>query len=436
MSGYRNELYNIYEGVNHEDYLIATYIVGADTKDFLRLSGEIAAEQTTGSWLPVPLETPELMACHSAQVINAFEVPDYTYWLPGGKRQFVVEIAFPVCNFSSQIPMLLSTVIGNISLMGELKLVDLKLPKGFVEGFPGPQFGIEGMRKYLNVPKRPLINNMIKPCTGLTPKQSADLFYEVAMGGVDIVKDDELIANAGYSSVAERVKLCMAMEKRAFEETGEHTYYAINITDNPHKVMENARAALDAGANMLMLNTHTAGFGTLQMLAESKEVNVPLLSHPDYAGAVAWPEKSGVSAHLILGKFLRLCGADISVYPTNFGKLPINIEQVVKIVFALQSPLYGMKGVMPMPSGGMTQGMVQLVMADMGNDIVIGAGAAVHAHPMGPRAGGLSFRQAVDVVLEGKSLREGSKQHKELAMALDLWGIPGEEEKAIFGLKK
>jgi len=420
MSTYRKELYNIYEGVNHEDYILASYIVSADTKDFLRLSGEIAAEQTTGSWIPVPLETPELMAKHSGQVINAFEVPDYTYFLPGGKRYFVVEVAYPICNYTSQIPMLLTTVIGNISLMGDLKLVDLKFPKSFVDGFPGPQFGISGMRKFLNVPTRPLINNMIKPCSGLSPEQSADLFYEVAIGGVDIVKDDELIANACYSSVADRVKLCMEMEKRAFEETGEHTYYAVNITDNPHHVMDNARAAIEAGANMLMLNTITAGFGTLQMLAESDEINLPLLSHPDYAGAVSWSEKSGVSAHLILGKFLRLCGADISVYPTNFGKLPITVEQVAKIVFNLQAPMYGMEGVWPMPSGGMTQGMVACVMEDMGNDIVIGAGAAIHAHPMGSEAGAKSFRQAVDAVMEGKSLREGAKDCKELTVALDL----------------
>ena len=436
MSKYRKELYSIFESLNKEEYIIATYIVGADTKDFLPLCGEIAAEQTTGSWLPVPLETPELMACHSGQVINAFEVPDYTYYLPGGKRIFVVEVGFPICNFTSQIPMLLSTVIGNISLMGELKLVDLKFPKNFVDGFPGPRFGIEGLRQYLNVPKRPLINNMIKPCTGLSPRQTADLFYEVAVGGVDIIKDDELIANACFSSVGERVKLCMEMEKRAFEKTGEHTCYAVNITDNPHRVLDNSRAAIEAGANILMLNTHTAGFGTLQMLAESDEIRLPILSHPDYAGAVAWPEKSGVSAHLILGKFLRLCGADISVYPTNFGKLPINIEQVVKIVFALQSPLYGMKSVWPMPSGGLTQGMVKAVMDDMGYDIVLGAGAAIHAHPMGPKAGGLSFRQATEAVMNGVPLREAAKQHKELQVALDLWGIPGEEEKDIFGLKQ
>ncbi len=436
MATYRKELYNIAEGLAPDKYIIATYVVAAETKNFLKLAGEIAAEQTTGSWTAIPLETPALMAKHGGQVINAFEVPDYTACTPGGKRTFVLEIGFPVINFTSQVPMLLSTVIGNISMMSDLKLVDLKFPKSFVDGFPGPKFGIEGIRKMLDVPTRPLINNMIKPCTGLSPQQTAELFYEVAAGGVDIIKDDELIANAPYSSVHERVKVCMEMEKRAYEETGEHTLYAVNITDTPHCVMDKARAALEAGVNMLMLNTLSAGYGTLQMLAESPEINVPIMSHPDFAGTLSWSANTGMSAHLTLGKLLRLCGADLSVYPTDYGKLPILAEHCAKTVVALQAPFYGKKAAWPMPSGGLTQGMVKAVMDDLGNDIIMGAGAAIHSHPMGPRAGAMAFRQAEEAVLARRSLQDAAKEHKELAAALDLWGVVGEDEKDIFGLKK
>jgi 2,3-diketo-5-methylthiopentyl-1-phosphate enolase len=435
MSKYRTQLYSLYEGLNKDDFVIATYVTLADTKDFIRLSGEIAAEQTTGSWLPIPLETPEVMAKHGARVLNAFEVPDYTYEVPEGKRRIVMEIAFPWVNFGAQIPMLLSTVIGNISMMGDLKLIDLKFPEKFVKAFPGPQFGIEGMRKYLNAPKRPLVNNMIKPCTGLTPKQTGELFYEVAVGGVDVVKDDELIANPSFSSISDRVKECMKAEKRAYEETGEHTYYATNITDSPSKIMDNARAAVEAGTNMLMINTLTAGWGSLQMVAEAK-LGVPILSHPDYSGVLSWSERSGLSTTLTLGKFIRMCGADISVYPTPYGKLPINLEQTVKVLFTLQNEFYGLKPIFPMPSGGLTQGMVKVVMDDMGWDIILGAGAAIHAHPMGATAGARAFRKAIDGVMAGKGLRETAKESKELAVALDAWGVTGEEEKDIFGLKQ
>ena len=34
---------------------------------------------------------------------------------------------------------------------------------------------------------------MIKPCTGYTQEVGEKLFFEAAAGGVDIIKDDELI---------------------------------------------------------------------------------------------------------------------------------------------------------------------------------------------------------------------------------------------------
>jgi 2,3-diketo-5-methylthiopentyl-1-phosphate enolase len=435
MFKYRKEFYGMYESLDPDAYIIGIFLAKAKTKDYIRLAGEVIIEQTTGSWVKVPYETPELMAKHGGKVINIFEVPDYQYGGPDEDlRTFVLELAFPVINFTSQIPMLLSTVMGNISMMGTLKLLDLKFPKTWAAGFPGPQFGIEGLREFINAPERPLVNTMIKPNTGLSPEKAAELFYQAAMGGVDLVKDDELIADAPYSKVVERVKAFMAAEKRVFEETGEHTYYAVNITDNPDKMLDLAKAAKDAGVNMLMLNTLTAGFGALQMLTEA-DFGLPIMSHPDYSGVLSWTSDSGLNSHLTLGKFLRMCGADISVYPTHWGKLPISNEQAVKVQYSLQYPLYDMKGAWPMPSGGMTQGMTEEVMYLMGNDIIIGAGAAIHAHPMGTTAGAKSFRQAIDAVMSGRKLKEAAQEYKELSAAVEAWGIPGQDEKDIFGLK-
>ena len=61
------------------------------------------------------------------------------------------------------------------------------------KSFKGPKFGIDGVRELLGVPERPLINNMLKPKTGHTPDVAADMCYKAAVGGVDIIKDDELI---------------------------------------------------------------------------------------------------------------------------------------------------------------------------------------------------------------------------------------------------
>jgi len=39
---------------------------------------------------------------------------------------------------------------------------------------------------------------MIKPCIGLTPEKTAELAYETALGGVDVIKDDELVQDPPF----------------------------------------------------------------------------------------------------------------------------------------------------------------------------------------------------------------------------------------------
>ena len=164
------------ESIDPEEYITATYVNQYPNKiDMREMSQAIAIEQSTGTWTPVPGETPELRKRHVAKVIGLWEVPYYEWSLPTeGERKYVLQVAFPTINFTTQIPMLFASVMGNISMFGKLKLVDLRLPKKFVAGFPGPKFGVPGMRDLLNTPKRPQINIMIKPCSGELAGQRSD----------------------------------------------------------------------------------------------------------------------------------------------------------------------------------------------------------------------------------------------------------------------
>jgi 2,3-diketo-5-methylthiopentyl-1-phosphate enolase len=63
-------------------------------------------------------------------------------------------------------------------------------------------------------------------------------------------------------------------------------------------------------------------------------------------------------------------------------------------------------------------------MAALGNDIVIGSGGGIHAHPQGPIAGGKAFRQAIDATMKGIPLSEYAHDHPELAASLKEWVDP------------
>ena len=60
---------------------------------------------------------------------------------------------------------------------------------------------------------------MIKPCTGYTPEVGAKLFFEAAAGGVDIIKDDELIGgDREFNKIEDRVKANMEAARKALEK--------------------------------------------------------------------------------------------------------------------------------------------------------------------------------------------------------------------------
>ncbi|OQA73417.1 MAG: 2,3-diketo-5-methylthiopentyl-1-phosphate enolase [Firmicutes bacterium ADurb.Bin248] len=399
-----------------EDYIIGTYQVRVKTSSIEKLALAIADEQTTGTWIKVANDSDDKRRTFGAKVVSIYEVPDAGADYAGDQPpMYVIQIAFPMANMGASLPMMLSTVFGNISASGMLKWIDVAFPEKYVRRFQGPKFGVEGLRKILGVYDRPLLNAMIKPNIGWTPDEGAEIFYQAARGGVDIIKDDELMpANESFCPLRERVTKFMEMEKRAFEETGERTLYAVNVTDGIDKIRDNALRAIEYGANCIMLNAYTAGQAALKMLADDPEINVPILAHVDFAGAYASATYTGISAPLVIGKLTRLAGGDFQINGHPWGKFPIPYKVFYRSFKAFTQPWWNIKPMMYACSGGTTQLVVKNCMDTLGTDIILAAGGGVHGHPDGSYSGAKSMRQAIDAALQGIDLIEYAKTHKEL----------------------
>ena len=168
------------ENLDPERFVIATYYCAAKpTTNMVKFAAALAIEQTCGTLLKVPGETEEVRERAIGRVVGVYEAPAYQVAIPADvtERHFIIRIAYPWQNFGAQLSMMLSTVIGNISSSGKVKLVDLQFPKSFLAEFKGPKFGVQGIRDLLGVQDRPLLNNMIKPCIGLTADKTAELAY-------------------------------------------------------------------------------------------------------------------------------------------------------------------------------------------------------------------------------------------------------------------
>lgn len=426
----------LYEGVDLDDLLVATYLIGCHRdEDVVVKMNSIGIEQTTGSWADVPAETDEVRAKYASKVIGIYEVPAYENQTDlnnavqaDGYRWFVVRIGYPVANVEDNMPLLIGTIAGNIMSMPYLKLLDIDFPEKFVKSFQGPKFGLEGIRKILGVYNRPLLNNMIKPCTGYTPEVGAKLFYEAAAGGVDVIKDDELIgANRSFNKLADRVKMNMDAAHRAEDIKHEKTLYACNITDEVSRLKENAMTVIENGGNCIMVDVHGVGYSAVRMLAEDPDITVPILGHSCFNGAFTASPYQGMSSKVVT-KICRIVGCDIYLTQPPYGKFDNTFDNYIENIITAKAKMYDVKPMLPFVGGGVVPGLVPKFMHDAGNDILLGVGAGIHAHPMGPQAGARAFREAIDACMNDVPLREAAKTgSKELKMSVEKWGIYGED---------
>ncbi len=407
-------------------YVTATYYLEMDAEvDMVAKAASFAVGQSVGTWTPVPGITQEMLEKHMGRIVALYDVPPVELQadLPAGKRSFYVQIAFPEVNFGCQFPMLWTTLLGNdVSTATQLKLVDLTLSPSFAAGFGGPKFGIDGLRQRLGIAQRPILLNMIKPCTGFGPEAGAEFFVQSARGGVDIVKDDELLGNTSFSAMLDRVQAYGRAREQVYQETGHRAAYCANITDRPHKLAENARRAQELGADMVMINSVAMGLSAIQEIAEDPSVDLPILAHYAGAGTMVENPRAGISSPLLLGKLTRLAGADAASFGSVYSSYPLLREKYLRTAHLLTMPLYNLKSSLPTAGGGIHPATAVRIIQDLGYDVMLAVGGAIQGHPDGPAAGGKAMRQAIDASVEGAPLSERAKEHPELRRALERWG--------------
>jgi 2,3-diketo-5-methylthiopentyl-1-phosphate enolase len=420
-----SQLYALNESVRDLDYVLAAYYMELPKETGVVEKAEgMAMGQTLGTWVPVPGITDEMRETHMGKVVNIIDLPpcDLSTQVQGETAAYLVQLAYPVSNFGAQFPQMLVTLLGNdASTSTQVKLVDLQLPESFVREFRGPQFGIDGLRELTGVPERPMLLNMIKPCTGFTPEAGAKIFYETALGGTDFIKDDELLGNPDFCPAAERVKAYRKASDAAYEETGHRTIYICNVTDRADRLLDNAKRCVEAGARAVMVSYAAVGYSMVRALAES--AGVPVLAHYAGSGPLFEGIVSGLSSPFVTGLFPRMAGADLIMMNTPYGGYPLRLEKYLQAAHQMSLPYYHLRPSMPVVGGGVHPGIVSRYVKELGKDIVLGAGGSVQGHPMGAAAGARAMRQAIDAAADGIPVREAAAEHGELRAALEAFGV-------------
>ena len=401
--------------------LTATYQVYGKPGSFEKKAEGIALGLTIGSWTDLPLLEQEQLKHHKGNVISIKEFGEDIHPLKADLIRAEISIAYPSANFSPDLPAILTTVFGKLSLDGEVKLLDLDFSHDLLSHFPGPRYGIEEIRHTLGVSGRPLLMSIFKGVIGRDLDYLSAQLRQQALGGVDLVKDDEILFDNPLTPFEKRITTGKEVLQNVYEETGHRTLYAVNLSGRTSELKGKARKARELGADALLFNVHAYGLDVLQELAEDDEIALPLMAHPAFSGAFTSSAFYGLATPLALGKLIRYAGADFSLFPSPYGSVALEKTAALALGKELtrDSPL---KRSFPVPSAGIHPGLVPLLLADYGIDSIINAGGGVHGHPAGAAGGGQAFRQAINAVLQGETLQAAGKQHEELQTALKLWG--------------
>jgi ribulose-bisphosphate carboxylase large chain len=396
----------------------------------------MAGEQSTGTFIRVPGETDELRELYAARVekiveLGTVDAPSLSgsglpkkHSGPVVRRTAEVTLSWPLANMGASLPNLLATVAGNLFELkpfSGLKLLDVTLPPAFLEGYQGPQFGVEGTRRLTGVQGRPLIGTIIKPSVGMTPEQTAAQVRMLAEAGVDFIKDDELQADGPHCPFEDRLAAVSRVLNKFADKTGKRVMYAANITGEIDQMLRRHDAVVAAGGTCVMVSIHSIGLPALTALR--RHARVAIHGHRNGWGIFSRSHATGMS-FVAWQKFWRLAGIDHVHVNGLRNKFCESDESVIASARECLTPIFAAprKGceIMPVFSSGQSARQAPETFQALGSmDLIYACGGGILAHPGGPAAGVRSLHQAWEAAVEGVSLAEYAGTHSELRAALE-----------------
>jgi ribulose-bisphosphate carboxylase large chain len=373
----------------------------------------MAGEQSSGTFVAVPGETPELKQRAAARVENIvlldeLAMPSLPVARPinedGPWRRARVTLSWPLDNIGPSLPNLMATVAGNVWELRQLtglRLLDLRLPLAFATTYGGPKFGVSGTRKLADVDDRPLIGTIVKPSVGLSPAETADLVATLCNANIDFIKDDELQSDGAYCPFDQRVGAIMRVVKRHADRTGKKVMFAFNLTGEVDQMRRRHDLVLAQGGTCVMASINSVGL--VGMIELGRHAQLPIHAHRNGWGALSRYPSLGWE-FTAWQKIWRLAGAD-HMHVNGIGnKFSETDQSVIVSAKACLTPMFDGKPcvVMPVFSSGQSAKQASQTYAALGStDLIFAAGGGILAHPDGPAAGVAELRAAWDAAISG-----------------------------------
>ena len=333
------------------------------------MASGIAREQT--------VEVPPGVA---AAVVEARTIGVVASVEAAGPRRARVAIDYPWRELVSDLPQLLNLLYGNISLQRGIRIAGVDWPAELLRQFPGPAFGVAGLRALTGVAGRPLLAGALKP-VGLGVRELARLAGECARGGLDLVKDDHSLADQPSAPFRERVLTVAEHVARANRQSGRSCLYVPNLTGPVDRLAERLDDLRDAGVRAAMVAPMLLGLDAVRALAAAAGgAGVALVGHPALAGSLCAP-RQGFAPEILFGDLFRIAGCDAVIYPNTGGRFPFTLRDCRAIQRQLLAPLGGLRPALAMVAGGIDAARLARWLPEYATDTIFLVGGSLLGRP-------------------------------------------------------
>jgi ribulose-bisphosphate carboxylase large chain len=272
-------------------------------------------------------------------------------------------LEFREANWGADVTLLVSSLLAaewaDSSAFRRCRLVEVEWPAGF---FPGPAFA---------APDSVLVGAIVKPSLGLTPTEVAATAAQLAAGGADLVKDDELLGDPEWCPLEERVAAVAAAIPNG-------VCYAANVTGPVDALLERAARAVEAGAGAVMLNVFAQGVDSLRAL-RAANLGVPIFAHR--VGAALWARNPDLGvAPSVIAELTRLCGADYVQVGSFTGSVYDTASDVRAQIAGCRRPLADKQRSVAVIGGGVSpdNAAAQVEAAGVASGVMLLLGSAAY----------------------------------------------------------
>lgn len=398
--------------VNEEENIIALYSVRS--KNLTKAAKDIAIGQSIGNpEVRTQRDSPKIFRNNLAKIVDI-----------DPSRGFV-QIAYPLVNFDvyeDGVTQLLCTLMGgqmDIDTIEACRLLDVKFPQKLLDAYKGPKFGIQDIKRRAGAMGRPMLGGIVKPKTGITVSQLEEMVKEMLAGGVDFIKEDEILGNPSFCRFNERVKRVSGIVNEFSAKQGREVFYAPCINSDYPYFLERAKFASDNGAKVLHLNVW-AGLPAYRALRDLdlnsaiffQKSGDKVITEKNHAFSIDWN---------VVCKLARMIGSDFIHAGMWGGYLSDTREDLSRVMDSLRGE-NTYKATLPSLSCGSHPGLVNTTIKNFGTDLMMNVGGAMQGHPLGTEAGARAMRQAFECYQQSADVYDFMKDKRELKLAIEKWG--------------